>query len=314
MFNFVKKAVVVGLAVLIFCVVMGGVVSIATGHEYDDNYQKGFVYQYRRLQNASPDEKKIVVFGGSYLSFGLDTKYMEELTGLPTYELGVQSNMGMCYSIELLKDYINAGDIVVFPFEDFEKDDYGMDLIYITIESESDMMIDFFRNHPKELLEAWPRGIYRRVAGLFRNTSDPYYTAEGFDPEYVYYSLDRPKPVMTRDELLKDGPAGYAYTMKDVDPTCIEILNELNSFCNEQGAQLLITYSPMCEQSVYTDAKGRQEYMTELESVIDAPIICRLEDCFYDADLIFNGNKHLNNEGMKIYTEDLSDMLKEYIK
>ena len=43
------------------------------------------------------------------------------------------------------------------------------------------------------------------------------------------------------------------------------------------------------------------------------PIICRLEDCFYDADLIFNGNKHLNNQGMKVYTEDLAEMLEEYI-
>lgn len=314
MVNFIKRAIVIASIAILFCIAVGGIVTISTSNEYEDNYQKGFVYQYRRLQSAPSDEKKIVVFGGSYLAFSLDTKYMQELTGVPTYELGVQSNMGMCYSIELLKDYINAGDIVVFPFEDFEKDDYGMDLIYITIESEPDMMIGFLKDHPKEMLEAWPRGIYRRVAGLFRKTGDPYYTAEGFDRDFAYYNLDRPAPVKSREELSKDGPEGYAYTMQDVDSSCIDELNELNAFCEEKGATLLITYSPMCKQSVFTDEAGREKYMNELEEAIDAPIICKLDECFYDADLIFNGNKHLNNIGMKAYTEDLSGMVKKYIK
>ncbi len=314
MINFVKRVIVILLLAVIFCVGLGAVLTIATKDVYKDNYQKGYVYQYRRLQQADESQPKIIAFGGSYLTFSLDTKQMEKITGVPTYELGVQSNMGMSYSIELIENSINKGDIVVFPFEDYVKDEYGMDLIYISIESEPDMLLDFLKNHPKELLTAWPRGIYRRVAGLFRETSDPYYIADGFDSEYAYYKLDRPEPLMTPEELSKDGPSGYAYTMEDVDPSCIESLNELNTLCEKKGAKLVITYSPMCVQSVFTDIKGRQEYMDALQKALDADIICTLDDCFYDAKYVFNGNKHLNTTGMELYTDDLSKMLEKYLQ
>lgn len=311
MTKFVKKGLAVALSALIIAGLLGGLVTLATRNIYADNYQKGFVYQYRRLQQADKNTPKTLVFGGSYLSFSLDTKLMEELTGVPTYELGVQSNMGMCYNIELIEDYINEGDVVVFPFEDFAKDDYGMDLIYISIESEPDMFVDFLKDHPKELVTAWPRCVYRRVAGLFRNTSDPYYTAEAFDKDYAYYNLDRPEPTMTPEQLYD---AGYAYVTQDVDPSCLERLNELNALCEKKGAKLCITFAPMCEKSVWTDRAGREVYVDYLKDNLDAEIVCELEDCFYEPSQMFNGNMHLNNAGMKAYTEDLAEIIKPYLK
>ncbi len=310
MIRFVRKSLAVLLSALIISGVLGGSVTLATKNIYKDNYQKGFVYQYRRLHQADKNKPKIIVFGGSYLSFSLNTKEMEELTGVPTYELGVQSNMGMCYNIELIEDYVNEGDVVVFPFEDFTKDDYGMDLIYITIESEPDMFFEFLKNHPKELLTAWPRCVYRRVAGLFRKTSDPYYTAEAFDRDYAYYNLDRPEPVMTPEEL---HDAGYAYVTQDIDPSCIERLNELNSLCEKKGAKLCITLAPMCKESVWTEKEGRDVYWDYLKDNLDAEVVCEMEDFFYDSSLAFNGNMQLNNAGMEKYTKDLADIILPFI-
>lgn len=310
MAKFVKKSLIFLIIALVACVILGFVITMATKDIYKDNYQKGFVYQYRRLQQADADTPKIIVFGGSYLTFSLDTKQLEEQTGVPSYEFGVQSNMGMCYTIELMEDYINEGDIVVFPFQDFAKEDYGMDLIYTSIESEPDMFFGFLKEHPQQLITALPHCVARRVFGLFRNTDDPYYTAKAFDKDYAFYDLDRPEPLLTPEEL---AAAGYAFTMQDVDPTCLERLNELNALCEAKGAKLLLTYAPICEQSVFSRPELREEYMNALDEALDPEFICRLDDCFYDASLVFNGNMHLNNEGVKAYTSDLAEMLKPYI-
>ena len=153
----VLKVLGIGLlsVIISFGVIIGAY--YCTQDVYADNYQKGYVYQYRRLQAADDSTPKVVVFGGSYLAFSLDTKYMEELIDMPCYELGVQSNMGMCYSIELISQEINEGDVIVFPFEDFSRDDYGMDLICLTLDGQLDMTLDFLKAHPKELLSAMPR-------------------------------------------------------------------------------------------------------------------------------------------------------------
>lgn len=310
MAKLIRRVLLAFVGVVIGLALVGTLVTAATKNVYADNYQKGFVYQYRRLQNADADSRKLIIFGGSYLTFSLDTKQMEALTGLPTYELGVQSNMGMCYTIELIEDYINEGDIVVFPYEYFAKDDYGMDLIYTTIESETDMMLSFAKDHPKEMANTLPRGIYRRVAGLFRNTDDPYYNAKFFDPEYAYYNLDRPEPIVTEQAMVD---AGYAHNMKEVEQSGIDRLNELNALCEERGAKLYITYAPLCDLSIWTDKAGRDDFEKSMAEILDAEIICSLDDCFYDYKYIFNGNEHLNSAGMEKYTEDLANILLPYI-
>ncbi len=311
MAKLIKKVVLILILVAFTFGISAFLITLATKDVYATNYQKGYVYQYRRLQSADPDTDKVIVFGGSYLTFSLDTKLMEELTGVPTYELGVQSNMGMCYTIELLEDYINEGDIVVFPYEYFSKDDYGMDLIYTSIESEPDMMLDFMLKHPQEMASTLPRGIYRRVAGLFRNTDDPYYNAKYFDRDYAYYDLDRPEPIVT-EQAMKD--AGYAHTIKEVDQSGIDRLNELNALCESKGAKLYITYAPLCSLSLWNNAEERAEFESELAKVLDPEIICSLEDTFYDYKYVFNGNEHLNSAGMEQYTKDLAEILKPYLK
>ncbi len=310
MAKLIRQVLLAFLGVIIGMALVVTLVTAATKNVYADNYQKGFVYQYRRLQNADADKPKLILFGGSYLTFSLDTKLMEQLTGIPTYELGVQSNMGMCYTIELIEDYINEGDIVVFPYEYFGKDDYGMDLIYTSIESEPDMMLSFAKDHPKEMANTLPRGIFRRVAGLFRNTSDPYYSAKFFDQDYAYYTLDRPEPIVTEQAMVD---AGYAHDIREVDMTGIERLNELNALCEERGAKLYITYAPLCTQSIWTDKAGRDAFEESMADMLDADIICSLDDCFYDYKYIFNGNEHLNTAGMEKYTKDLAQILSPYI-
>ena len=304
-----------GIAVLSLVLAFGIVLGTyyATKDVYADNYQKGFVYQYRRLQSADDGTPKVVVFGGSYLAFSLNTKQMQEELGVPCYELGVQSNMGMCYTIELLEDQINEGDIVVFPFEDFARDDYGMDLITLTLDGQLDMTLDFLKRHPLELIEAVPRATTRRVLGQFRaanSAPETVYVASAFDQEYAYYNLDRPEPTVSEESLIN---AGYAYYIGDIDPSCLEVLNEFNALCEEKGATLLITYMPMCTQSVFTDEEGRQAYMEYLDENLDPEIICSLEDCFYDYEYVFNGFSHLNSKGQEKYTSDLSEMLKPYV-
>lgn len=313
MIKYLRKLLIIAVSALLICVLLVFGTYFVTKDVYADNYQKGYVYQYRRLQNADMDTPKVIIFGGSYLAFSLNTKEFEEYTGVPCYELGVQSNMGMCYSVELISDYISEGDTVVFPFEDFAREDYGMDLICLSLDGQADMAADFCKDHPKQFISTVPKATFRRLTGILRTkvtNPETVYVASAFDQDYGYYKLDRPEPVITLQSVEEDG---YAYTMKDVDPSCLEVLNELNALCEQRGAQLVITFAPMCTQSVFTKAEGRAEYMESLQAGLDAPIICSLDDCFYDYKYVYNDNSHLNNEGQKLYTEDLAKILQPYL-
>ena len=86
-----KLAVIsAAIFILIFSGVFWGIRGI-----YNNSYQKGFVYQYRALQRADASKPKILVLGGSYMTFAIDSKYLSELTGMPVYTLGIHSGIGI---------------------------------------------------------------------------------------------------------------------------------------------------------------------------------------------------------------------------
>lgn len=287
-------------------------------HAYDNSYQKGFVYQYQALKNSAVDEPKIIVFGGSYMNFSVDSEQLSEYTGMPVYTLGVHGSMGMCYTIELVKENIREGDMVVFPFYPFEEDDYGMDLIYLTLEGESDMFCDFFQKHPFEVLRSAGSGAYRKVTTLLSNrfngvTGDEpqtnVYDSRSFDVDTGNFIYDRPECIAT-DEYLEDM---YQYDIADIDSSCYEILNELNQYCEEQGAALYITFAPCYEKAVSSTDDELVEYENVLQQNLQAEIISTIAENLMKKDECYNGRMHLNNAGTARYTEQLYEDLKKFV-
>ena len=66
---------------------------------FDGSYQRGFNYQYHALEHAK-SQPKIIVFGGSYMNFSVDTDLLSRISKHPAYALGIHSGMGMSYIIE----------------------------------------------------------------------------------------------------------------------------------------------------------------------------------------------------------------------
>jgi hypothetical protein len=56
---------------------------------------------------------KIIFVGGSNLAYGLDSNTVEKALGLPVVNMGFLFTLGLRYNLEMVKDGVNAGDIVV---------------------------------------------------------------------------------------------------------------------------------------------------------------------------------------------------------
>ena len=59
------------------------------------------------------DKPKIVVVGGSSVAFGLDSELLAEHTGYEVVNFGLYATLGTRVMLDLSKDHINEGDIVV---------------------------------------------------------------------------------------------------------------------------------------------------------------------------------------------------------
>lgn len=60
---------------------------------------------------------RILVAGGSGTHFGIDTKLIEQATGVPSFNLGGHGDLGLVYLLEMARRTARAGDTVILAIE-----------------------------------------------------------------------------------------------------------------------------------------------------------------------------------------------------
>lgn len=279
------------------------------------NYQRGFVYQVRALEKADPNVPKVLFIGGSYLTFSMDEKTACEMLPMPSYCLGVNSGMGMCYVFEMAKRFVRKDDLIVFPFDAFAKDDYGMPLIYLSLRAEPDLQQDFFLHHPFVVLSSIaPYCFHRWVARLGpllrgNKPKSPGYSPKCFNPENGFYNLERISK-WNRSRL----GLPFGFTIDATDPTCFEVLNDFDAFCRGKGARFVLAHSPIIEDAVSSSPAELEKYDHDLAMRLTAPVIMPRSDSLFHADFIYDFPKHLTSAGAVMYTRKLCECIKQRVR
>lgn len=294
--------IVITIATVLFVGIFFGVDGI-----YNNNFQKGYVYQYRALQRADKNRPKILVIGGSYMTFAVDSKKLSDISGMPVYTLGINSGMGMSYIFETAKEFINKNDIVIFPFLNYTTKEYGMGLIYISLDGEDDMFWKFFKSHPFEIIKTAGNKIYDKLWGIMSylkwkgKNEDGMYCAASFDIHTGNIIHKREKPELSNDKIEKI----IKYNIKDVSNGVFEEINEFDLYCKSKGAKLYMTFAPALKDSVASTNKELNVYQEELANRINAPFISKLTDCLVPYKFIFDSLMHLDDEGVDYYSRKL---------
>ncbi len=92
---------------------MVGIVFLAIRPD-PENYFAGSLLQVELLEKTpSP---RIILIGGSNVSFGLDAELMQQTLGIPVINDGLHAGLGVA-PLRELEDYIRAGDVIIISLE-----------------------------------------------------------------------------------------------------------------------------------------------------------------------------------------------------
>ncbi len=310
MSGFIKRIAQIGVLFLIVFLCISIITYGFFPGVYQNSLMKGLAIQYHALHNGSDEERKVIMVGGSNIAFSVDSDYLGELLGMPVYNLGVHVGTGMVYPFELAESEIEPGDIVVFPYENFEGDNYGMNLINMTIENESDMLLPFISRHPGEIVRsAGPAAcikLFQAVHNAVKDLADRpqnAYDSRSFDTDTGNFIFDKPETIIKEGDLHDPAP----FRLDEQDQSGIAYLNDFSEKCRKKGARLLITWPPQWEgkNPSYVDTEQKSE-IEGLKEILDAPVISdRSEYCFSENEL-YDSPAHLNNKGTERYAELLA--------
>ena len=108
-----KKSLVIIAAILVIVIPVGILFGMLfmLPPQYSNTFVGELDEKYNRLMEI--DEPKIIVVGGSSVAFGLESEIIEEYTGMPVVNFGLYAALGTKVMLDLSKDGINEGDIVV---------------------------------------------------------------------------------------------------------------------------------------------------------------------------------------------------------
>ena len=299
-------AILACAAILLPFLVIGGVV-FALPSQYDKTFLGALRDKYERL--TSLEEPKIVIIGGSSAAFGLDSAVIEEHTGMPVVNFGLYASLGTKAMMDLARDHIGEGDIVILAPE---MDPQTLSL-YFNAESMWQALDGAYGMLPRldfDDMGSMVGGIWDFAAAKFA------FWQEGSapDPSGVYnranlngygdITYERPYNVMAKGY---DPNTVIRLTPETADAEFIAYVNEFADDCRRAGAQVCFSFSPMNRAALAeeTTEESLYAFYLYLAENLRCEIISDIRACILDWEYFYDTNFHLNDAGVILHTADL---------
>lgn len=255
--------------------------------------------------------KKIILLGGSNLSFGIDSKQIEKALKKPVINMGIHAGIGLEFMMNDIKPYISAGDTVILvpEYEHFYTDNfYGeMELISVLFDIEPHSKNIINNKQWLHLFKYLPtysaKKIKNFIPSILKNKEETIsiYHKNSFNENgdaYLHWSL----PNQNYLPAIKN--KGTETVNKDV----INQILELKKYINDVNANLLI-FPPVIDETSYNNQefiinKIKNELADNQINFISPPLKYK-----YSNQLFFNSYYHLNKKGVEKRTLQLSNEL-----
>lgn len=309
--NQFKGIVLSILIVLMFLFLPLGVIvgaGIALPNQYENTFTAALPDKMDRLCEIK--KPKIIVIGGSSIAFGLDSKLMENLTGMPVINFGLYASLGTRVMLDLSKANINKGDIIILSPE---TDDqtlsmyFNPEVMWQAIERDKSILKHLPRDLQKEMLLAFRNYSANKSRLFLSGTPNPVgvYRRDSFD-KYGDIVYSRPQSQM---KLGYDPGQPINPTKELISNGFIDYVNDYIKHAKSKGATVYFTFSPMNESAMSEEvtSKSLYDYYRYLSNVLDCEVISDINNSILEAGYFYDSNFHLNDSGKVVWTAGLSE-------
>lgn len=315
---------VLGLVVLALAMIVSLLAIIMLVPD-ENNYAKATLLKHERLETL--EGRKVVMVGGSNLAYGLESDVIEQATGCPTVNMGMNGYFGARYMLNEVRPSLHEGDIVVIAFEwdNYGKtvDGVGKDLFAVTKANPG--AVAYLT--PLQVAMATSNIPYVAQAKLFRVLDE---TARGLvssgeDGDAAIDVLNRIEVLEGFDEQGDlNSHDGIVWEMQyeqgsdletlGLETGIIELIKSFSADMEERGVTVLVSYTPTMrsyfdEQSAVISEAHRQ--LTTGTDAVNAP---RAPEAFaFGTEYFFDTVYHLKTttraERSQMVADDIHKVL-----
>lgn len=313
--KFLKKVLVLIIIVSACCELIAAFDYFIIGSQYTYSYQASLIDKVERLESIN--KPKIILVGHSNLSFGIDSKILEEAMGMPVVNLGLHGGLGNAFHEEIAKLNINEGDIVIVCHTSFSDTDEINDtsLAWITVDNNNELWKIIRTKDYASMMKAYPDYLKNAffLWLLHKGNIDAggCYSRSAFN-EYGDVVFKPEEEQMDVEEFFANTDSNNI-VVPQIGDVCINRLNEYNKYITDRGATLLIAGYPIA-YGKYASFEECDfiEFKRELQDRLDCEVISDYTDYFYPYEYFYNTYLHLTKEGADVRTQQLISDIKRW--
>jgi hypothetical protein len=257
------------------------------------------------LENAA--SPRIIFIGGSNLSFGLNSRMIQESLGMHPINTGIHANIGLFYMMDHVLPYIISGDVVVVSPEYsqyFGKEAYGgEELLRIVLDVTPS---DIYLLKPKQwanIIGYFPKFLLSKI------DPDEY---SGFETSDIYgiQSFNAYGDVDAHWELERGNFSPYPEMKESLNESVLDELDDFRKELQNKGASLWITFPGFQSASFENNRKQILRVEAELRAK-NFPLLGSSERYIMPESLMFNTPYHLVKEGVDYRTRLLIEDIRK---
>jgi hypothetical protein len=296
------------LQVILLTVALLALIFAAIGPD-PDHYFAGSRLQLELLKNTpSP---RIILIGGSNVSFGLDAELMQRSLGIPVINDGLHAGLGIV-PLRELREYIRQGDIIIISLE------YSMFASQSIMEGDLTFLSDWIEYSPQRirfLANPWKQAPALYATMLQRKVNRQVNT-------YLFGgSLDEVRNVFIGTKYNSNGDfighlneasmvrrkvPSVPYPVGTVQNEIFVFLEQFHQFAREKGAEVYFeapaSRKTNCEN---TGEAPMANFFATFEERSSIPVLTPLDEVCLPDKYFFDTAYHLNAEGRQVRTERL---------
>ena len=304
MLRFIRKVFIF----IVLFIVSGVLIAVfdyyVLGNQHLGNFQASILDKTARYNSL--EGPKIVLLGNSNVAFGIDSAMLEAATGMPVVNMGLHGGLGSAFNENMVKlGELGKGDIVILSLHTYDDADDIEDssLALITVEKHREL---WKLIRPKDLYgvaKAYPD--YVKDCFVFKYSKEDDNTPE----ETTCYSRSAFNKYGDVERRLEsdDNFTFYsgAVTVPGVGKKCTDRINRLNEYVTGKGAVLLIAGYPIGSGEYTPSSEEYDEFEQRLRNDLDCEVISHFTDYFIPYEFFYDTKYHLDENGVKIRTEQL---------
>jgi hypothetical protein len=311
-----NKFLVQSLGFLILVVILAFVAPLLPDMNQNSSMVFALTDKHKILEKL--ESPKVILLGGSNISFGTNTKRLMDSLEKNTFDLGVHAGLGLKFMMDDAKRFVKKGDVVVLipEYGQFMEDAYyGNDeVIQVLFDAAPEAKKDLNFKQISYLLNKMPSYIGNKYYNYFTSlltkkaTEDTVirvYHRKAFDKYGDHTAhLGLPRESFSPDALYFDQPAVVT----------IEGIRAFADFVKSQGAEIVISYPSYQQSSFKNSAHFISKIDKELREKTGAKVISLPERYAFNDSLFYNTYYHLDAQGRELRTDYLLEDLKKAIK